>query len=114
MTTAARHITIDQTLDAEIARRAEAYYTHLYRDEIGHPDWQHHVAKRRDEDQVFRGILERTERWVIGRRIEPPSRVLVVGGGTGADFMAFAKQLRPLLLRQHNQLLLAAPWGPHP
>ena len=31
-----------------------------------------------------------------------------------ADFMAFAKQLRPLLLRQHNQLLLAAPWGPHP
>jgi hypothetical protein len=29
-------------------------------------------------------------------------------------FMAFAKQLRPLLKTQSNQLLLAAPWGPHP
>ena len=31
-----------------------------------------------------------------------------------ADFMAFAKQLRPLVKTQNNQLLLAAPWGPHP
>ena len=30
------------------------------------------------------------------------------------DFMAFAKQLRPLVKTQSNQLLLAAPWGPHP
>ena len=29
-----------------------------------------------------------------------------------ADFMAFARQLRPLLLAQDNKLLLAAPWGP--
>lgn len=29
-------------------------------------------------------------------------------------FMAFAKQLRPLLLSQDNSLLMAAPWGPHP
>ena len=31
-----------------------------------------------------------------------------------ADFMTFAKQLRPLLKTQSNQLLLAAPWGPSP
>ena len=31
-----------------------------------------------------------------------------------ADFMAFAKQLRPLVKTQVNQLLVAAPWGPHP
>lgn len=31
-----------------------------------------------------------------------------------AEFMAFAKQLRPLVKRQENQLMLAAPWGPHP
>jgi len=31
-----------------------------------------------------------------------------------SDFMAFATQLRPLLRSQSNQLLLAAPWGPHP
>ncbi|MDA0275134.1 MAG: NIPSNAP family protein [Proteobacteria bacterium] len=30
------------------------------------------------------------------------------------DFMAFAGQLRPLIRTQANQLLLAAPWGPHP
>ncbi len=34
--------------------------------------------------------------------------------GVFADeaFMAFAKQLRPLLAAQENKLLLAAPWGP--
>ena len=31
-----------------------------------------------------------------------------------SDFMAFAKQLRPLVKTQGNQLLLAAPWGPEP
>jgi hypothetical protein len=30
------------------------------------------------------------------------------------NFMAFAKQLRPLLKSQSNQLLLSAPWGPKP
>ena len=29
-------------------------------------------------------------------------------------FMAFAVKLRPLVMRQDNQLLLQAPWGPHP
>jgi hypothetical protein len=30
------------------------------------------------------------------------------------DFMAFAAQIRPLVKTQVNQLLVAAPWGPHP
>ena len=30
------------------------------------------------------------------------------------DFMAFAAQFRPLVMKQENQLLQAAPWGPHP
>lgn len=29
-------------------------------------------------------------------------------------FMAFAKQIRPLIKTQSNQLMLAAPWGTHP
>lgn len=29
-------------------------------------------------------------------------------------FQAFAKQLRPLIKTQVNQILLAAPWGTHP
>lgn len=31
-----------------------------------------------------------------------------------AAFMAFARQLRPLIQTQENKLLLAAPWGPRP
>ncbi|MFP6749930.1 MAG: NIPSNAP family protein [Alphaproteobacteria bacterium] len=30
------------------------------------------------------------------------------------DFMIFAGKIRPLLMTQTNQLLDAAPWGPHP
>ena len=30
------------------------------------------------------------------------------------DFMAFAAKIRPLVMTQKNQLLNAAPWGPHP
>lgn len=30
------------------------------------------------------------------------------------DFMAFAGKIRPMVMTQHNQLLTAAPWGPHP
>ena len=29
-------------------------------------------------------------------------------------FMAFAKKLRPLIQKQENKLLMAAPWGSHP
>ena len=28
------------------------------------------------------------------------------------EFMAFAKQLRPMILSQDNKLMLGAPWGP--
>ncbi len=31
-----------------------------------------------------------------------------------AEFMAFAKQIRPLLASQENKLMLSAPWGPAP
>lgn len=30
------------------------------------------------------------------------------------EFMKFAKEFRPLILTQENQLMMAAPWGPHP
>ena len=30
------------------------------------------------------------------------------------DFLAFVAKLRPLLQSQNNQLMMAAPWGPHP
>lgn len=41
-------------------------------------------------------------------------RAFWAGVFSDAEFMAFAKQLRPLLVSQNNQLMLSAPWGPHP
>lgn len=41
-------------------------------------------------------------------------RAFWAGVYADAEFMAFAAQLRPLLQRQENKLLLAAPWGPSP
>jgi ubiquinone/menaquinone biosynthesis C-methylase UbiE len=77
---------------AELAEELTKYYTSQYRDDVCLPNWKDHLAKRRDEDANFRAILERTEKWVLGRRVGASERVLVVGGGTGADFMAFARR----------------------
>ena len=30
------------------------------------------------------------------------------------DFLKFAAQFRPLIMKQENKLLVASPWGPHP
>ncbi|MBC7833663.1 MAG: methyltransferase domain-containing protein [Phycisphaerales bacterium] len=79
-------------LAGRVREALEAYYTPIYRDMLGLPDWKAHVEKRHHEDANFEAILDKAERHVIGRRVGPErdSRVLVVGGGTGADFNAFA------------------------
>ena len=41
-------------------------------------------------------------------------RAFWAGVYADADFMAFAKQMRPMLTSQENKLMLASPWGPHP
>lgn len=41
-------------------------------------------------------------------------RAFWAGVFADAEFMAFAAKLRPLLARQRNQLMTAAPWGPQP
>ncbi len=41
-------------------------------------------------------------------------RAFWAGVFADAEFMAFAAKLRPMLARQENKLLMAAPWGPHP
>ena len=33
---------------------------------------------------------------------------------TNDEFMKFAGMIRPLVMSQKNQILQAAPWGPHP
>lgn len=41
-------------------------------------------------------------------------RAFWAGVMADADFLAFVAKLRPLLQSQDNQLMMAAPWGPHP
>ncbi len=41
-------------------------------------------------------------------------RAFWAGVFSDPEFMAFAKQLRPMILSQENKLLMAAPWGTHP
>ena len=41
-------------------------------------------------------------------------RAFWAGALADPDFAAFVGKLRPLLLKQSNKLMTAAPWGPHP
>lgn len=41
-------------------------------------------------------------------------RAFWAGVYADAEFMAFARKLRPLLASQENKLMMAAPWGPQP
>lgn len=41
-------------------------------------------------------------------------RAFWAGVFSDPEFMAFARQLRPMILSQENKLLMAAPWGTHP
>lgn len=41
-------------------------------------------------------------------------RAFWAGVYADAEFMAFAKNMRPHLLSQENKLMMAAPWGTHP
>jgi ubiquinone/menaquinone biosynthesis C-methylase UbiE len=78
----------NQASQAHIAKLMQHYYTAYYRDTLGLPDWQARVARRMVEDTDMVSIIQKFAGWVnlaIGRA----QQVLVVGAGTGADFMAF-------------------------
>ncbi len=74
-----------------LAARVSAYYTKYYRDVLGLPDWQARVANRLPEDENILPRLRQVETW-MNERLECGLRVLVVGGGTGAEFMALARR----------------------
>ena len=58
-----------------------------------------------DFHQFFRGLL------VV---LEDPLRLFECIGTTNRRFVEFAAKIRPLILTQENELLVEAPWGPHP
>ena len=71
--------------------RLTAYYTEYYRDVLGLPDWEGRAAARLSEEDNVRSFLREAEFW-MNERFERGRRVLVVGGGTGAEFMVFARR----------------------
>ena len=67
------------------------HYTSYYRDQLGLPDWRQKVESRLDEENVYaKRVLDWIESWI--NYSFAGKRVLVVGGGTGAE--TFALQAR--------------------
>jgi len=67
-----------------------AYYTAYYHDELGIPDYEYRIKNRLREEEVFaRPQIERLQK-ILRYSFSPATKVLVIGGGTGAEFIAFA------------------------
>ena len=62
------------------------YYRAFYRDQLGHPDWRERVESRLNEEERFAApVINKLER-VLNISFRG-RRVLVVGAGTGAEFI---------------------------
>ena len=65
------------------------FYTHYYRDELGLPDWQNYVKSRYTEEKNILPIIEQVED-LCGKPFSQGMKILVLGGGTGAEFLALS------------------------
>lgn len=76
---------------AAITAHMRRYYTHYYRHELGLPDWQRRVEDRLHEEDTCEAHIANLETW-INYRFDASQQVLVVGGGTGAEFLALSQR----------------------
>lgn len=67
------------------------YWAHFYRDLLGLPNWEEKARYRLQEDQTALRQIEHMEAFT-GLTLAPQQKILVVGGGTGAEFMALAQR----------------------
>jgi SAM-dependent methyltransferase len=67
------------------------YYTKYYRDELGLPDWQKRVAARASEEQCSERVIGKLELW-SNEKYTTGKKILIVGSGTGAEFIAFSQR----------------------
>lgn len=75
---------------SEINALVEAYYKSYYHDQLGLPDWQRRVEARLNETEVFTiPKVEKFQRW-FNVHLDSKWRILVLGAGTGAEFLYFA------------------------
>jgi ubiquinone/menaquinone biosynthesis C-methylase UbiE len=80
-----------EQLKTQIKVLCEEYYTDYYCKQLGLPDWESRVKRRMVEDENIEVHIAMFES-VANERIDAGKKVLVVGGGTGADYMAFVKR----------------------
>jgi SAM-dependent methyltransferase len=67
------------------------YYTKYYRDALGLPDYQSRVQRRLNEEDIFaKPNIDRLQQ-ILHYEFSKNMRVLVLGAGTGAEFICFAK-----------------------
>lgn len=68
------------------------YYSAYYRDALGLPGYEQLVASRLREDDTFEEVLSRV-RPLVSFFAQPPQgkRLLVVGAGTGREFVHFSR-----------------------
>jgi ubiquinone/menaquinone biosynthesis C-methylase UbiE len=84
------HISPD-LLSQEIARLMREYYTHYYQDLLGLRNWKSYVENRLSEHKNILSLIVNVETW-FSEHFGKGKRILVVGGGTGAEFIAFSQR----------------------
>ncbi len=83
----------EQSAEHDALRQAMTeYYLAYYRDALGLPDYEQRVADRLREDEDFEQVLTRVRPLVPFFSLQPHGkRVLVVGAGTGREFIHFSR-----------------------
>lgn len=79
----------DRALSQKITRLIRHYYADYYRDQLGLPDWDRRVGTRLSEDENIVPLIRQVETW-CNERFGHNKKILVVGGGTGAEFIALS------------------------
>lgn len=67
------------------------YYTDYYRDQLALPDWEYRVAARLSEHESVMPFITQIETW-FNEHFSGNKKVLVVGGGTGREFVALTRR----------------------
>jgi 2-polyprenyl-3-methyl-5-hydroxy-6-metoxy-1,4-benzoquinol methylase len=78
-------------LAEKITMLMREHYTHYYLDRLGLPDWERRVETRLSEDENVLRFITWVETW-FNEHFREGKKVLVVGGGTGAEFIALSKR----------------------
>ena len=78
-------------IEQQIIDLMKAYYADYYRDQLGLKDWETRVQARLSEEKNILPFVRKFELWT-GNPIEAGTKILVVGGGTGAEFIFFSER----------------------